>query len=83
MILAAAVVCSGDGGDKESCLRFGGGACCPILNAIDRPIQEVLCYFSLITERGFNKFHHFKTDFNSHKSYLQTTYHVTIHDIIL
>lgn len=51
MVLAAAVVCSGDVGDKESCLRFGGGSCCPVLNAIDMPIQEVLCYLNVITDR--------------------------------
>lgn len=56
MVLATAVVCSGDGSDKESCLRFGGGSCCPVLNAIDRPIQEVLCYLSIITERELTGF---------------------------
>lgn len=51
MVLAAAVVCSGDVGDKDSCLRFGGASCCTVINAIDRPIQEVLLYLNLITER--------------------------------
>lgn len=56
LVLAAAVVCSGDGGDKDSCLRFGGGSCCPVLNAIDFSIQEVLCYLNIITDRDLTGF---------------------------
>lgn len=40
IILIVAGVCFGDA-NPESCLRFGGGSCCPVLHALDRPIQEV------------------------------------------
>lgn len=40
IILIVAGVCFGDG-NPECCLRFGGGGCCQVLHAIDRPIQEV------------------------------------------
>lgn len=41
VLLVAAVVCSGYGGDEDSCLRFGGGSCCPLLNALKRKLSEV------------------------------------------
>lgn len=41
VLLVAAVVCSGYGGDEASCLRFGGGSCCPLLNALNRKLSEV------------------------------------------
>lgn len=40
ILLIVAGVCFGDG-NQESCLRFGGGGCCQVLHALDRPIQEV------------------------------------------
>lgn len=40
VLLVAAVVCSGYGSD-EACLRFGGGSCCPLLNALNRKLSEV------------------------------------------
>lgn len=39
-VLAAAFV-SYCNGDPESCLRFGGGGCCPVVNPTTRTLQQV------------------------------------------
>lgn len=42
-LLAVAFVCHCNG-DQESCLRFGGGACCPQVHPTDTTLQQVRCY---------------------------------------
>lgn len=40
IVLAATVVCYCDD-DQERSLRFGGGACCPVVTPFDSTIQQV------------------------------------------
>lgn len=40
VLVAVFVVCYGDD-DRERCLRFGGGACCPVVTPFNSTIQQV------------------------------------------
>lgn len=40
LLLAVAFVCYCNG-DQETCLRFGGGGCCPVVDPTDRTLQQV------------------------------------------
>lgn len=40
VLVAVTVVCYGDH-DRERCLRFGGGACCPVVTPFNSTIQQV------------------------------------------
>lgn len=40
VLVAITVVCYGDN-DRERCLRFGGGACCPVVTPFNSTIQKV------------------------------------------
>lgn len=47
-LLAVTFVCYCNG-DQESCLRFGGGACCPQVHPTDRTLQQVRCSLGRIS----------------------------------
>lgn len=42
-------------GDQESCLRFGGGGCCPVVHPADRTLQQVRCSLGRISRLLCNK----------------------------
>lgn len=53
-LLAVAFVCYCNG-DQESCLRFGGGGCCPVVNPTDTTLQQVRCSLGRISTLLCNK----------------------------